>query len=472
MNLNDLYKLAGIQKNDAPAIKPVEVEQQVAEQPINGREDMKAMIALIDPEVLNKLGAEAPVEEEGYANSSDHYSGEPEEYKGTLGSPADLSLRRYLGANGMPVNVDETKVYEDHKVEDITEAWKSYKAEPVAEVKTELEEEPNEGNEFAHELKKARDAGKDEFEVDGKKYKVKENEMDLNRLKKLAGTQQVDEAPFPGEYDYSDDKYDADGAVTGVSKFAGKDVDLRFAKWSKDTPSQLMAVIKKHNITPDEAWQMGNRDNMADIDIVVDYHDKFTDRFDTSGMSDDEITDAIDIDGGTEWMDSPEHDALYRDIINPLCKAMGMEGGNVEECGQALMKYIDDTPPQESVNEGGMKQAEIEVQDWANKYNEYLGVNGDELANGYLQAMLNTGIMSDAFDQDEYIAFNEKNGYDDDGDWSEDDHDKFMQSSPITRGMFREIRAIEKKYGIDEQGVNDILGYFESVNRMKTLAGI
>ena len=233
-----------------------------------------------------------------------------------------------------------------------------------------------------------------------------------------------------------------------------------------------MAVIKKHNITPDEAWQMGNRDNMADIDIVVDYHDKFTDRFDTSGMSDDEITDAIDIDGGTEWMDSPEHDALYRDIINPLCKAMGMEGGNVEECGQALMKYIDDTPPQESVNEGGMKQAEIEVQDWANKYNEYLGVNGDELANGYLQAMLNTGIMSDAFDQDEYIAFNEKNGYDDDGDWSEDDHDKFMQSSPITRGMFREIRAIEKKYGIDEQGVNDILGYFESVNRMKTLAGI
>ena len=54
-------------------------------------------------------------------------------------------------------------------------------------------------------------------------------------------------------------------------------------------------------------------------------------------------------DGGTAWMDSPEHDALYRDVINPLCQAMGMEGGNVEECGQALMKYIDDTPPQESV---------------------------------------------------------------------------------------------------------------------------
>lgn len=35
-----------------------------------------------------------------------------------------------------------------------------------------------EGNEFAHELKKARDSGKDEFEVDGKKYPVKENHKD------------------------------------------------------------------------------------------------------------------------------------------------------------------------------------------------------------------------------------------------------------------------------------------------------
>ena len=34
----------------------------------------------------------------------------------------------------------------------------------------------NEGNEFTDELKKAKDAGEDEFEVDGKKYKVKESE--------------------------------------------------------------------------------------------------------------------------------------------------------------------------------------------------------------------------------------------------------------------------------------------------------
>ncbi len=129
MNLEDLIKLAGIQNNDTPAVEPQEVEQQVAETPFDGRDNMKAMIALVSPEQLNQLVGDAPIEEEGFANSGDEYAGEPEEYKGTLGSPADLSLRRYLGANGMPVNVDETKVYEDHKVEDINEAWKAYKLE-------------------------------------------------------------------------------------------------------------------------------------------------------------------------------------------------------------------------------------------------------------------------------------------------------------------------------------------------------
>ena len=194
MQLEDLYKLAGIQQSNTPAIEPKPVEQEVAEQPMDGREDMKAMIALVTPEQLNQLVGDAPVEEEGFANSGDEYAGEPEEYNGTLGSPADLSLRRYLGANGVPVNVDETKVFEDHKVEDITEAWQAYKAEPVAETdeaveeavdEAKIEEEPNEGNEFSGALAQAKKDGKKEFEVDGKKYKVESEEMSV--LKRNAG---------------------------------------------------------------------------------------------------------------------------------------------------------------------------------------------------------------------------------------------------------------------------------------------
>ena len=64
---------------------------------------------------------------------------------------------------------------EDHH--DIKE---TVEEETVEEAKKELDEEPNEGNEFAHELKKARDEGKDEFEVDGKKYKVKKESAETD----------------------------------------------------------------------------------------------------------------------------------------------------------------------------------------------------------------------------------------------------------------------------------------------------
>ena len=51
--------------------------------------------------------------------------------------------------------------------------------ETVEEAKKELDEEPNEGNEFALNLK-SRDEGKDEFEVDGKKYKVKKESVETD----------------------------------------------------------------------------------------------------------------------------------------------------------------------------------------------------------------------------------------------------------------------------------------------------
>lgn len=41
-----------------------------------------------------------------------------------------------------------------------------------------IAEEPNEGNAFSGALDAARDAGQDEFEVDGKEYKVKEDDVE------------------------------------------------------------------------------------------------------------------------------------------------------------------------------------------------------------------------------------------------------------------------------------------------------
>ena len=355
MNLEDLYKLAGVVKSAEPT--EVQADTPVQEQPMDENQGMRALIALVTPEQLNKLTGEAPVEEEGFANSGDEYAGEPEEYKGPLGSPADLSLRRYLDANGQPVHVEEN-VYPDHKVEDITEAWNEYKIdekkakpdyididgdgdkeesmkkaakdkkakadESVEEAK--VEEEPNEGNAFTGAM-----AGKkkgEQFKVGGKTF-TKEQQ----RLAQLAGMQ-VDEAPFPGEYDYSDDKYDADGAVTGVGK---QNYDMRFAKWKEDTPSELMMVIKKYDLDPMDAYQMATADVNADIDAIANLHDDFTDR--TGSDS--------DIDSGEEFLASPEY-AKVMAMVKDLCSAMGMEGAGREECGQALMKYVDENAPQES----------------------------------------------------------------------------------------------------------------------------
>ena len=364
---DSLYKLAGIQKSETPAIEPTEVEQQVAEQPMDGRDNMKALIALVTPEQLNKIVGDAPVEEEGFANSGDEYAGEPEAYNGTLGSPADLSLRRYLGANGVPVNVDETKVYEDHKVEDITEAWKEYKAEPVAEhhqkdaegntiphddevaegyygkkkKKDESVEEAvvdeddvEEDNAFNSAAANAKKAGKKSFSFNGKTYPVKIDDKtadaltdDINRLRALAGAQQVDEAMG--------------------------------SAWKQDTPSELMMVIKKYDLDPMDAEQMATADVNADIDAIANLHDQYLDRIAKEGkikpdengqfLLSDEEDDLHDIDGGTEWLDSPEY-ANVMTMVGDLCSAMGMEGAGREECGQALMKHVDENAPQESVN--------------------------------------------------------------------------------------------------------------------------
>ena len=352
MDLNDLYKLAGIQQSNTPAIEPQPVEQ-VAEQPMDGRENMKAMIALITPQQLNQLVGDAPMAEEmpGEATTEPN----PQEYKGPLGSPADLSLRRYLGAKGMPVSMEEaeTNVYADHKVEDVNEAWQAYKADPVVEVKTELEEEPNEGNEFSGELEKARKAGKKEFKVGDKTYKVESEET--SRLKKLAGTQQVDEAPgddMPADYDYSEpyivkgDKYDPNNAQAGMYNTNSR----KPAQWKQDTPSQLMMVIKKYNLDPNDAEQMADEEMNADIDAIADLHDKYLDRIAKEGkikpdengqfLLSDEEDDLHDIDGGEEWLDSPEYDKVMT-MVGDLCSAMGMEDAGREECGNGLMKYID-----------------------------------------------------------------------------------------------------------------------------------
>lgn len=94
--------------------------------------DLVKLAGIVNPEVLNKLEPTAEVEEADGAGFEDATTRPQEEMMddpmATMGSDADLSLRRYLKAKGDHVTVDE-EIYPDHTVESVTEAYESFKAE-------------------------------------------------------------------------------------------------------------------------------------------------------------------------------------------------------------------------------------------------------------------------------------------------------------------------------------------------------
>ena len=193
----------------------------------------------------------------------------------------------------------------------------------------------------------------------------------------------------------------------------------------------------------------------------------------------DDVAKDIRLLGKTDSMPGATGAGDLTDQLTTMNKAIMMLQDVIERANSIVpdpLKNYDGTPKIEDtennmetkVDEGAFKQAQIEVEDWVAKYEKYTGVNGDDLPNGYLQAKLNSGIMSDAYDQDEYMAFNEKNGYESDMEWQEGDMEKFMASSPITRGMFDEIETIMGKYNIDDEQVNSIMGYFDE-GKTKTI---
>jgi len=78
-----------------------------------------------------------------------------------------------------------------HDCDDETGSW--WKDKDGNGVPDSLEEAPNEGNEFSGELAKAKAAGKKEFEVDGKKYKVESEEADTDAEELEEEVEEVEE---------------------------------------------------------------------------------------------------------------------------------------------------------------------------------------------------------------------------------------------------------------------------------------
>jgi hypothetical protein len=93
--------------------------------------DLVKLAGIVTPELLNKLEPTAEVEEaDGAGFDQATTRPEPEmmdDPMATMGSDADLSLRRYLKAKGDHVTVDEADLYPDYTVEDVNEAYAAFK---------------------------------------------------------------------------------------------------------------------------------------------------------------------------------------------------------------------------------------------------------------------------------------------------------------------------------------------------------
>jgi hypothetical protein len=100
-----------------------------------------------------------------------------------------------------------------------------------------MEDAVEEDNAFNTAAAKAALAGDKEFSFNGKKYPVKMSKEEAKKLldSEINSEEPVDEAPFPGEYDYTDPKYmDADGTPKSGPDMSDPEV------------GHVMAVFKKY----------------------------------------------------------------------------------------------------------------------------------------------------------------------------------------------------------------------------------
>ena len=113
------------------------------------------------------------------------------------------------------------------------------------------------------------------------------------------------------------------------------------------------------------------------------------------------------------------------------------------------------------VKEAGEADKESAIHAWANKYERYIGVNGDTLPEGWLEYQLDTGIPSDSIETGEYENYVEKHGeqagYDLGMDVVRDNPDEF----PITNAFMDDLFDIMGGLGEEEaEEVNKVLGHF------------
>jgi len=136
--------------------------------------------------------------------------------------------------------VEEAELTEDELMEKEYQANRKRKKGKM--MGAELDEAPNEGNEFSGNRQKAIDAGEDEFEVDGKKYKVSGSK-----------NESIEEAEDP---DYSKDNLDICDKCDEEDKNCKCDDVKESLEVVEESPTmdttQLITLLKNSGISEDQ----------------------------------------------------------------------------------------------------------------------------------------------------------------------------------------------------------------------------
>ena len=108
------------------------------------------------------------------------------------------------------------------------------------------------------------------------------------------------------------------------------------------------------------------------------------------------------------------------------------------------------------------------IKAWADKYDGYIGSNGDSLPEGYVEWALNTGIAEDFIETNERDKMIEKYGK----DKFDEDPFAFLDEMPITKACMEELEKITGSTDIDNNAElikkHGDLGYKESMEEAAT----
>ena len=128
---------------------------------------------------------------------------------------------------------------------------------------------------------------------------------------------------------------------------------------------------------------------------------------------------------------------------------------------EELKKHQEDLLNNESVSEADDNKEE-KIKAWADKYEKYIGNNGDTLPEGFLEYMMDTGIPSDSIETGEVKKYAEKYGDEAANDLSMEQVEEKPEDFPITSAFLEDLAKIFGHIPDEDEAeeINKVLGHF------------